>query len=81
MTKKSFFVILGLSVVVTYGMAFIEAIMNTSSNQAGLPFKFGSYTLFGEAGTNYLFLILDVGFWFIIIWGLRKVLLKITYKK
>ena len=76
MTIKAFVIILVLSVVVTYGVAFVDAVMNTSANQAGLPFKFGSYVLFGEANTNYTGLILDIVFWFVVIWGVWKA---ITY--
>lgn len=80
MSKKSFVVILILSVVVTYGVAFMDAMVNTSANQAGLPFKFGGYVLFGEASTNYPLLILDIAFWFVVIWGSWKVLLKVLKK-
>lgn len=72
MSKKAFVVILVLSVVVTYGVALVDAVMNTSANQAGLPFKFGSYVLFGEANTNYPVLILDIAFWFVVIWIIWK---------
>lgn len=68
MSKKVFFVILGLSVVVTYGVAFAEALLNTSANQVGLPLKFGSYALFGTASTNTPFLIIDIAFWFVVLW-------------
>lgn len=73
-SPKAFVVILVLSVVVTYGVAFVDALMNTSANQAGLPFKFGTYTLFGTAGTNYLTLFLDIVFWFVVIWGIWKII-------
>lgn len=72
MSKKSFVVILILSVVVTYGAAYVDAMMNTSANRAGIPFKFGSYVLFGEARTNYLVLALDIIFWFVVLWGIWK---------
>lgn len=74
MSKKAFVVILVLSVVVTYGAAFVDALMNTSANQAGLPFKFGSYALFGTASTNFLTLFLDIIFWFAVIWGIWKII-------
>lgn len=78
MSKKAFVVILILSVIVTYVVAIIDAIMNTNANQAGLPFKFGSYTLFSTATTNYPFLLLDIAFWFVIIWVIWKILLKLS---
>ncbi|MBU1031838.1 hypothetical protein KKE03_02885 [Patescibacteria group bacterium] len=77
MSKKSLAILLILSVVVTYGTAFVDAITNTSANQAGLPFKFGSYVLFGEASTNYPLLVLDIAFWFVVIWVIWKVLQKL----
>lgn len=80
MTKKAFVIILILSVVVTYGVAFVDAIVNTSANRAGLPFKFGSYVLFGQADTNYLLLFLDIAFWFLAIWGAFKILVKVFKK-
>ena len=73
MSRKSLAVILILSVIITYGIGIIDALVNSSANQAGFPFKFGSYTLFGTANTNYLILILDIVFWFIVIWGVWKI--------
>lgn len=81
MSRKSLVVILILSLVVTYGAAFTDALVNTSASKAGLPFKFGSYVLFGTARTNYSFLLLDIAFWFIVIWGVWKILQKITAKR
>lgn len=80
MTKKSFVVILILSVVTTYGLGIIDALTNSSANQAGLPFKFGFYALFGTANTNYSILIVDIFFWFVVIWGIWKVLPKLFKK-
>lgn len=81
MTKKSVVVILILSVIATYGLGITDALMNSSANQAGLPFKFGSYALFGTANTNYSTLILDIAFWFIVLWGLWKMLPKLFKKR
>ncbi|OGE43671.1 hypothetical protein A3B45_03210 [Candidatus Daviesbacteria bacterium RIFCSPLOWO2_01_FULL_39_12] len=80
MSKKEFFIILGLSVVVTFGVTIVEAMINPSYRQAGLPFKFGTYVLFGQASTNYLFLFLDIIFWFVVIWGIWK-LFKMVLKR
>ena len=76
MTKKTFVVILVLSVIITYVLGIIDALVNSSANQAGLPFKFGSYALFGTATTNYSTLIVDIFFWFFVIWIIWKVLNK-----
>lgn len=74
MTRRSFVIILILSVVATYGFGIIDALSNPSANKAGLPFKFGSYALFGTANTNYSILILDIIFWFSIIWIAWKII-------
>lgn len=79
MSKKGLVIILILSVVVTYGVAIADALMNPSASQAGLPLKFGSYALFGTASTNYLTLFIDVVFWFVIIWLVWKVISKIRH--
>jgi len=76
MNKKSFFIILILSVIITYGLSLIDALANSSANQAGLPFKFGSYALFSTASTSYSILTLDIIFWFVIVWGIWKLIQK-----
>lgn len=81
MSKKSFFVILVLSIMLTYSLAIVDALVNPSSNLAGLPFKFGSYSLFGQANTNYSILLLDILFWFIVILVTEKILIKFFKKK
>lgn len=70
MTKKAFVVILILSVVTNYAAALIDALIRNSllGGSAGLPFKFASGTLFGEAHTNYLTLFFNIIFWFVVIW-------------
>ncbi|MBI2613264.1 MAG: hypothetical protein HYW62_00610 [Candidatus Levybacteria bacterium] len=81
MTKKSLVVISILSIVATYGFAIIDALANPSANQSGLPFKFGSYALFGTASTNYSVLVLDIAFWFVVIWGIWKIFLNKSKSK
>lgn len=76
MTKKPLVVIFILGVVITYGLGIIDALVNSSANQAGLPFKFGSYVLFGTASTNYSILVLDIIFWFMVIWGIWRLIQK-----
>ena len=81
MSKKAFVVILVLSVVVTYGVAIIDALIRNSllAGEAGFPFRFSSSYFFGES-TNFLMLILDIVFWFIIIWLIWKLLYKMFSK-
>lgn len=81
MNKKSFVIISILSVIVTYGLGIMDALVNSSTNQAGLPFKFGSYVLFGTANTNYSILTLDIILWFFVIWGIWKIIQKISKRK
>jgi len=82
MTRKSFVVILGISVITTYIASFIEILLsgNVVAGTSGFPFKFGSSSLFGGSSTNYPTLILDIVFWFLVIWGIRKLILKLRKK-
>lgn len=83
MTRKAFFIILVLSVVVTYGAAFVEVLLSGSvvSGKSGFPFRFGSSSLFGGSSIDYPMLLVDIVFWFVVIWGGWKVLQKITSKR
>lgn len=82
MSKKAFFLILVLSVVVTYGMAIIDALRRNSflAGEAGVPFRFSSSYFFGES-TDYVMLILNIAFWFAVIWLIWKALQKVVSKK
>ena len=82
MTKKSFVVILILSVVLTYSVAIIDALARNSliAGSAGLPLKFTS-GYFGTSTTNYSILIVDIAFWFVVILGTWKLLKKTLGKK
>ena len=75
MSKKAFVVILVLSVVVTYAAAFVDEIINTSKNTTGLPFGFASFNFLGGS-TNNLMLVLDIAFWFVILWLIWKFLFR-----
>ncbi len=78
MLKKSFVVILILSVVATYGIAILDNLMRGSlvSGKGGFPLKFAS-----GPSTDGTMLILDIAFWFAIIWGIWKILQKTLKKK
>ena len=80
MSKKAFVVILILSVVVTYGAAFVDDIINSSKHTTGLPFGFASLNFLGGS-TDGLMLIIDVAFWFMVIWVIWKVLQKLMAGK
>ena len=76
MSKKAFVVILILSVVVTYGAAFVDDIINSSKHTTGLPFGFASLNFLGGS-TDGLMLILDITFWFVIIWIIWKAIARL----
>ena len=80
MTKKSFVVILILSVIVTYIAAFTDDAINLTKNPTGLPFGFASFNFMGGSNNNTL-LVLDIAFWFLVLWGIWKVLQKAIVKK
>lgn len=82
MSKKAFVVILILSVVVTYGAAFVDALISNTllAGEAGFPLKFSRGTMFGGGSTNYLLMILNIFFWFVVIWGIWKILQRIKSK-
>lgn len=77
-----FVVILVLSVISTYILSIAESVWSGSllGGSAGLPLKFASGTMFGNAHTNYLTLALDIAFWFLVIWGIWKIFLKRSKK-
>lgn len=79
MTKKSFVVIFVLSVIATYGAAFADEMINLTKNPTGLPFGFASFNFLGGSN-NSLMLILDIAFWFAVIWGVWKILQKVSKK-
>lgn len=79
MSKKSFIVILILSVVVTYGVAFVEGLIGGHFlAYGGVPFRFASGSFLGGS-TDNLMLILDIAFWFVVIWLALKVISKIRF--
>ncbi|GEM_PF-3515800 len=76
MSKKAFVVILILSVVVTYGVAYIDFVFNITTGAVGLPFGFSRFNFFGAETDKRMFL-LDLVFWFVVLWVIWKVLQKV----
>ena len=76
MSKKVFVLILVLSVLVTYGVALVDAMIRNSLliGNVGFPLRFSSATFFSSEDINYTYLILDIAFWFVIIWIVWKVI-------
>lgn len=65
-----------LSVVVTYGIALFGFITENTRISNGLPLAFASFNFLGDS-TNYPILLIDIVFWFIVIWGGWKLLKKL----
>lgn len=71
MSKKSFVVILILSLVVTYGAAYLDFVFNITTGAVGLPFGFSYFNFLGSSTDQKAFL-LDIVFWFGVIWLIWK---------
>lgn len=82
MSKKSFFIILVLSVVVTYGASLADSLVSNTllAGESGLPFKYSRSTLFGKGSIDGVMMLLNIAFWFVIIWVIWKVLQKVLMK-
>lgn len=80
MIKKAFMVILGLSVMVTIGIPIVGFLTATYQVMSGWPFRFTGFSFLGST-TDYTTLLLDIAFWFVVIWGIWKLLQKVSGKK
>ncbi|MBU1031870.1 hypothetical protein KKE03_03045 [Patescibacteria group bacterium] len=81
MSKKSLAILLILSVVATYGAAFVEGLAGDHFlAYGGIPFRFASGSFLGGS-TDNLMLIIDIAFWFVVIWVIWSVLRKVTSGK
>lgn len=80
MSKKSFFVILGLSVATTLIVALTGFVSKQYRLAKGFPLEFTSFNFLGSS-TNYMNLLLDITFWFLVIWGIWKLLKKVLSNK
>lgn len=76
MSKKEFLVILILGGVVTYIGAYLDFAFNITTGAVGLPFGFSRFNFFG-AETDQRTFLLDIFFWFVVIWGSWKLLEKV----
>ena len=79
MSLKSGIIILVLSVAVTYGVALLQFGIGAVSGSVGFPFGFSRFNFLGGE-TNNVMLLLDVAFWFVALWFLWKILVKLTHK-
>lgn len=82
MSKKSFVVLVFLSIVVTYVVTFIDVVFNGSvvAGDSGIPLRFDSSVMFGGGSTNYLNLFIDIVFWFFVVWVIWVVLKRLMKK-
>ncbi len=82
MTKKTFIILLVLSVMVTYAASIFDALVRNSfiAGEAGFPFRFSSSSLFGAEDTNMFMLFLDILFWFIVLYLVKFLLQKVIQK-
>lgn len=80
MSKKSFIIFLILSVVVTYGVAIIEGLVNNHFlGYGGVPFTFATGSFLGGS-TDNLMLFLNIIFWFVILFGIWSLIKKAASK-
>ena len=81
MTKKAFVVILILSVVMTYGASTVDSLLNNTllAGESGFPFKYSRGTLFGKGSIDGLMMLINIAFWFVIIWLIWKAISKLRF--
>ncbi len=75
MGKKSFIIILVLSVVITIGVPLISFSLGQYKLAKGLPLEYVEFSFLGGS-TNYSTFLIDIIFWFVIIWVVWKLLTK-----
>lgn len=78
MSKKAFFLILVLSVVVTWLTKEVMGVLNFTLGglNAGLPFNFYQCSFISSCNINYVLLVADTVVWFMIILIIWKLLQK-----
>lgn len=82
MSKKAFFIILVLSVVVNEVALYVDAILRDSlvAGEGGIPLRFSSGSFLGGSSINYLNFSIDIIFWFVIMWLIWKALSSLLRK-
>ena len=80
MTKKSLVIILILSIFTTALWSMVTLSLGNYNLASGFPLKWSSFDFLGS-DTNYLALLIDVGFWFVVIWGVWKLIQNSKKKK
>lgn len=82
MSYIKYLVLIIFSVILTVIITIVDAILRNQlvAGKAGLPLRFSDMSLFGGGETNYLYLALDIIFWFCIILIFFKYLPKLFTK-
>lgn len=80
MSKKEFVIILVLSVVISISIPLVAFALNIYQFMSGWPLEFSRFNFLGST-TNYTNFFLDIVFWFLVIWGVWKILQKAKSKK
>ena len=80
MTKKSFVVILILSIIISIFAPVIAFTLGFRFMSDGFPLKWSTFSLLGS-NTNYNALLIDIAFWFVVIWGVWKLIQNSKKKK
>lgn len=80
LTKKSLVAILILSVIVTIAVPVIAFLIGNYKYADGFPFKWSRFNFLGS-NTDYGTLMLDIAFWFLVIWGIWKLFPKLFKKR
>lgn len=83
MSKSIFVLMVILSLIFTLSSSLLDALYRKSLlGEGGFPFRFSSGASFlGESSTNYFILLLDILFWFIVVFLLWKIIFKIFRKR
>ncbi|MFH0936885.1 MAG: hypothetical protein V1808_01170 [Candidatus Daviesbacteria bacterium] len=72
-------VFLVLSMIVTYAVAILQFTTGRMSNGGGFPFSFSSFNFLGSETDNVM-LILDIIFWFVVLFGIWTLIRKVLTK-
>ena len=77
MGKMSFFIILVLSVVVTYLLPYLNLFFPVSGGGFGFPIKYGTSSFFGGSSFEFALFLSDAVFWFLVILVIWKTIQKL----
>ncbi len=76
MGKVSFVVITVLSVLITYLLPYLNLFFPINTGVFGFPLQYGTSSFFGGSSFEQLPFLVDVGFWFVVVWSVWVVFKK-----